>query len=334
MLYHQTQERVQKQALAANTHAKSMKTIFALCCVLAFSLPSLTLCAAHDHEQPTKATSTTQKFNVIHQDTGGADIVPVTHKGISFGAGEWSWPGAAYNTNYSSQALEELSWTGATHVKILVTWFQHDINSTTIAPLATGSALDSSSDASLLATIAQAKSLGLSVTLAPVLDLDWDVTTNIRGPQPGSVSVADVGKFFTSTDWSNWMTSFTAFVTHYAALGQKAGIDTFQVASGLSTAFMSSQLDWPSMLTSLKSKYSFSLVVAADPTDTITWWHSVDYIGINANYALTAAKNDSVAQLQAAWQPILTQLQSLSKSFNKPILFTSMGYQRFVDHAA
>ena len=42
---------------------------------------------------------------------------------IVFGSGEWSYPDAAYDSSMSDQSLRNLVETGASWVRILVTWY-------------------------------------------------------------------------------------------------------------------------------------------------------------------------------------------------------------------
>lgn len=72
--------------------------------------------------------------------------------------------------------MQALAATGASHVRLSVTWFQAAVNATTISRMVRpGSPLRSVSDAQLAATFATAAALQLQVQLAPQLELDWDL---------------------------------------------------------------------------------------------------------------------------------------------------------------
>eukprot|EP01051_Picozoa_sp_SAG22_P020626 SAG22_NODE_4243_length_1330_cov_1.041430_2_plen_147_part_01 len=95
-------------------------------------------------------------------------------KGLSFAGGEHSQ--GRYGTAASARSLRNLAATGATAVRLEPTWFQATVSSTTIYPMATpGSPLDSTPDAALVETVAKAHELNLTVVLAPLVDLDWDL---------------------------------------------------------------------------------------------------------------------------------------------------------------
>ncbi len=61
----------------------------------------------------------------------------------------------------------------------------------------------------------------------------------------------------------------------------------------------------------------------------ITWWDAVDYIGIQAYYKLTTKNDPTVGELKEAWvkNGHIALLEDLSRRFNKPIIFTEIGYR-------
>jgi hypothetical protein len=77
---------------------------------------------------------------------------------------------------------------------------------------------------------------------------------------------------------------------------------------------------------------------ATDPEfEHITWWDAVDYIGVDAYFALTQNQADvDVNVLQQAWQgvgqglgpekDIYSRLEKVSDTYHHPILFTAAGY--------
>ncbi len=70
-----------------------------------------------------------------------------------------------------------------------------------------------------------------------------------------------------------------------------------------------------------------------DEYEHITFWDSVDYIGINPYFPLVNKATPSVADIQNAYKSIKTKLSNLSATHNKPILFTEYGF-RSIDFAA
>ena len=64
----------------------------------------------------------------------------------------------------------------------------------------------------------------------------------------------------------------------------------------------------------------------------MTWWDALDAIGVDAYYPLTTSNRPTVAELKAAWGPIKSRLSKLSNKWNRPIIFTEIGY-RSIDGA-
>jgi len=130
------------------------------------------------------------------------------------------------------------------------------------------------------------------------------------------------------TSWKTWFESYTNFITHYAALAQKTDVDFFVVGTELSGASYRAD-EWRAVTKAVRSLYHGPLAYAANwrAKDSILWWDAVDAIGIDAYYPLTQSSHPTVTQLKAAWVPIAAHLGSLSKKWNRSIIFTEIGYR-------
>jgi hypothetical protein len=53
----------------------------------------------------------------------------------------------------------------------------------------------------------------------------------------------------------------------------------------------------------------------------------VDFIGVDAYYALTGKNDPTLDELKAAWVPLAAALQALSQNWGKQVLFTEIGYR-------
>ncbi len=79
---------------------------------------------------------------------------------------------------------------------------------------------------------------------------------------------------------------------------------------------------------SLKLTYSANW----DEYQSINFWEDLDYIGVNSYFPLINKKTPTVDEIKKALIPIKEDLQAISCTFNKPILFTEYGY-RSTDYA-
>ncbi|MCS7273801.1 MAG: hypothetical protein NZ610_00105, partial [Candidatus Bipolaricaulota bacterium] len=238
-------------------------------------------------------------------------------RGISFAA----WWRDQYSSPAADQALGELAATGATWISLIVTCYQETVSSTEIRCL-TGSRTPT--DADLIHAIQRAKSLGLKVMLKPHVDLNND-PAHWRG---------DINFGSDEAAWAAWFASYQTFIVHYAQLAQAHNVDQFCVGTELQgTTHREAQ--WRQIIAAVRAVYSGPLVYAANPPDeyfTIRFWDALDFIGVDAYYPLTNTTNPTMAELIAGWQGPLAQLQALSQQWNKPVLFTEVGY-RSVDGA-
>ncbi len=70
-----------------------------------------------------------------------------------------------------------------------------------------------------------------------------------------------------------------------------------------------------------------------DEYQLISFWEDLDYIGVNSYFPLINKETPTVNEVKQALTPIRNDLNALSCTNNKPILFTEYGY-RSIDYAA
>jgi hypothetical protein len=99
---------------------------------------------------------------------------------VVFGSDEWTTAGMSFGTPESIATLTALAETGATHVRLIVTWYQDTVRTTKIYPILPPSALASTPLDGLETMIVTAQGLGLNVTVCPIVDPSWDIPTNGR----------------------------------------------------------------------------------------------------------------------------------------------------------
>jgi hypothetical protein len=262
------------------------------------------------------------------------------HRGIVFGGDEWSSPLYPYGSSGSADSLAALAATGATHVRVLVTWFVDSINTTTIYPIQGPSPLASSTLAQVNSTLRLAMSLGLNVTLCPIIDPSWDLpTVNGRSVDaPNFSSRLQIGTYYSESDWQAFFASYRAYVLPFAQLAESTdgGVALFEIGSELDVAFAQREADWRSFVADLRKVYSGPLSAAMDigqvTAGKVAWLDALDFIGVDAYQSLGQNLNlgtaPAVADLVQAWQPTIDLLAAASAKFgNKPVLLTEVGYQ-------
>ena len=236
-------------------------------------------------------------------------------KGISYA----TWWSGNYSTPDADLALARLADTGANWVSIIVTQYQDNVNSTAIAPTE-----GTPTDADVIHAINEAHDLGLKVMLKPHVDL-WDDPAHWRG---------EIGPGFNATQWNTWFASYRTFINHYADLAAAHDVEQFSVGVELSgTEGQASH--WRTTIAGVRARYDGPLTYAANHSGdetSLTWWDALDLIGVDAYYPLASTNNPTAGQLADAWEPVVATLADLSAEWDKPIIFTEVGY-RSIDGA-
>ena len=161
-------------------------------------------------------------------------------QGISWPSEQWGHPNATYDSSWANDSLGAITAAGTTHLRIVVTAYVSWVGSPVVFTRdASESPLRTATQQELRAAIKAARDHGLAVMLAPILDLDWDNSSNVRlWWQAGSVSRADIGQGFSSDEWNAFFASFTAWIMPLAQLAADTGVSTFSVGDELGTAFL------------------------------------------------------------------------------------------------
>lgn len=129
---------------------------------------------------------------------------------------------------------------------------------------------------------------------------------------------------------------------HYAELAQRTGAETLVVGVELVSA-SHRENDWRRIVGQVRQRFQGKLVYASMPDrgsnlpgdlTRLRWWDALDYVGVD-HYAPLATKNDpTVDELKCAWteRGYVADLENVSRSVNKQVIFTEVGY-RSIDGA-
>ena len=252
--------------------------------------------------------------------TGLPSIAPAPagfQKGMSYAA----WRQGEYQQPWTDDSVRALAATGSNWIAIVVTCYQEMYTSTAIIC----DLPRTPTDDDVIHAIRQAHALGLNVMLKPHVDLNSD-PDHWRG---------DIGSgFATEAGWSAWFDSYRDFITHYAALAEKEGVEQFSVGTEL-VGTSGREAEWRAVVAAVRSQFSGSLAYASNhggEETSVAWWDAVDYIGVDAYYPLTAHDDPTLAELKAAWKGPIATLERLYEQYGRPIILTEIGY-RSVDGA-
>lgn len=180
-------------------------------------------------------------------------------------------------------------------------------------------------DSGLAHTARLARRHGIHTLLKPHLWL------RARGQWPGQVQMR------TAADWQQWFRSYSIFILHYARLAEQHHIEALCIGTELRHASVEHEAEWRRLIGEIRQVYHGRLTYAANwyqEYDQIRFWDALDFIGVQAYFPLTAQPHPDTATLRQAWQPHLLALARVQQRYNKPVLFTEVGYRSIPTAAA
>ena len=228
---------------------------------------------------------------------------PVFQKGMSYR--HYPFP---YDSSFSNESLERMAEANIEYVAITVWWLQENISTTRIYRKPDWTATDTA----LAIAIARAHELGMKVMLKPMVDPE-DVYTYFRGAIPSS---------------PEWFENYEAFIISYARFAKENNVDLLCIGC----EFKGTEHDeasWRHIIDKVKEHYTGPLTYAAtfDSFQSITWWDSLDYVGIDGYFPLTNKNDPSPDDLRQAWNRIANAIEYWALTIRKPIIFTEIGYR-------
>lgn len=140
----------------------------------------------------------------------------------------------------------------------------------------------------------------------------------------------------TEEDWNTWSENYSKITLHYARLAQSLQIPLFCIGTELKTIAKKHPDYWIELIKEIRKIYAGKLTYAAnwhEEFEEISFWNDLDYIGIQAYFPLSENKNPTVKELEKGWKSHFEKIQKIQKRFQKPILFTEIGYKSSADAA-
>ncbi|MBX4209307.1 hypothetical protein KW799_01225 [Candidatus Parcubacteria bacterium] len=236
-----------------------------------------------------------------------------------------------WNTDFTSdgfkQAVLNAKSMGANYIALIIPYYQSDFWSSDIQ-----NAGNTPSDDTLAASIDYIHSVGLKVSLKPHLE----------------VASGEWRALIRANDRDAWYAKYSALINHLGDIGKAHNVE--EIVMGTELIGMASEYygtdntaRWIKMINSMRTHYSGILTYSAnfgtdrtavvDEFEQIGFWPQLDYIGISAYWSLSSDSNNSVQSLMDSWSRIdQNQIAPLRNKYNKPVLFTEIGY-RSVDGA-
>jgi hypothetical protein len=169
--------------------------------------------------------------------------------------------------------------------------------------------------------VQQAKDKDLKILLKPHFWVQGD-------GWPGEYNLSE-------EDWLIWEESYKSFVIELASFAETLELEMYCIGVEFKNAVNARPEFWKGLINDIRSIYHGELLYAAnwDNFQNISFWDQLDYIGIDAYFPILDATTPAKDQLKKKWAQHKRELVRISKTVNKPILFTEYGY-RSVDNPA
>ncbi len=171
------------------------------------------------------------------------------------------------------------------------------------------------SDEGIAHTTRLAREKGIKTILKPHL---W-----VRQSWPGEIEMTD------DASWAKWFAAYEKFILHHAVLAETHGIEMLCIGTELNKT-IHREKEWRHLIAHIRKIYHGKLTYGANFNDeyrNIRFWDALDYIGIQAYFSLADADNASLKTIASGWHPHMTNIEKLVDKFQKPVLFTELGYR-------
>lgn len=138
-----------------------------------------------------------------------------------------------------------------------------------------------------------------------------------------------VVKMKNSTDWNVFFNRYARWMLHYAMLAEIYDFDSLCIGVELVNASYQHEGVWRELIRRWRGVYSGPMVYAAnwgEEFENIGFWDALDAIGLNCYYPLSEKEHPADDDLLRGAQQVAEKISVVAKKFNKPILFTEIGF--------
>lgn len=161
-------------------------------------------------------------------------------------------------------------------------------------------------DEELIATIRDAKSIGLRVALKPTVNC-------ANGVWRAHIHFFDMD-VPCEPKWGSWFSAYTKFQLHYAKIAQAEGCDMFIAGCEMVMSEVR-EAEWRRLIGDIKAVYDGPVSYNTDKYQEghVTWWDAVDVISSSGYYPVDD------------WENQLDRIEQVVKKYNKPFFFAEAG---------
>lgn len=137
-------------------------------------------------------------------------------------------------------------------------------------------------------------------------------------------------------EWNQWFADYEAFILHYAQLAADYNFEGLCIGTELYIASTQHEQRWRTIIAKIRKIYSGQLTYAANfhkEYEEIAFWDALDYIGIQGYFPLTKKEHPTLSDLKNGWLPHVEKIKQVQARWQKPVVFTEIGYKSSKDAA-
>lgn len=170
--------------------------------------------------------------------------------------------------------------------------------------------------AGVIKTIQLAKEKGLKIMLKPhvwVSGEGW----------PGEFTCD------TEKEWEIWEHSYRDYILTFAKIADSMDVAVFCIGTEYRLSVRERSDFWVELIDAVRKVYSNKITYAAnwDNYEKVSFWHKLDYVGIDAYFPITERKHPTSDELKIGFEKLANRLKKFSDSCQKKILFTEYGFR-------
>ncbi len=131
-------------------------------------------------------------------------------------------------------------------------------------------------------------------------------------------------------DWNAFFEYYEEWIMHYALFAEIFGIDILCVGNEFQAASLSQHAQWESIFKKVRTIYSGYITYAANwgkEFEQVDFWESLDFVSVNCYYPIADHQDPTDAELRAQFEANLDKIESVTKQYKKPVLFTEIGFK-------
>jgi hypothetical protein len=134
---------------------------------------------------------------------------------------------------------------------------------------------------------------------------------------------------FDDDKWEEWQAGYTNYIIQFARLAEENKVELFCLGTEHYASISCDNAYWFNLIQQVRKVYKGKITYAAnwDSYHKIPFWTELDYIGVDAYFPLSDKSQPSIKYLETRWSTWKSKLFTLSKAFDRPVLFTEYGYR-------